>query len=179
MEEAERGDGWLAWCEERGIFVAVTQELAAAVANVLRPLAGPCVEIAAGRGELALAVEAEGVAMEATDVEPGGDHVRRMNARDALEFYRPRTVVTCFTPLDASVEAAILGCPSVENYLYIGPLVNERPGPDGLWCAPGWDYEPVAAIDRELITRLDFLADFRRGSHQRRGGSVLARRVSK
>lgn len=178
MEEAERGDGWLAWCESRGVFVAWNPPFIAALATALRRCAGEdtVLEVAAGDGTLARLLAREGVAVRATDAQCGAEP---LSCQEALANYELKTVLSCFAPLDAGIEAHVTAHPGVERYLYIGPLINDRPGPDALWSHPGWTRERLPAVDEFLISRLDFLTDFTRRTLRRRAAALLLSRADR
>ncbi len=175
MEEAERGDGWLAWCEACGVYVAWNPPFIAALAAVLRQCAGQdtVLEVAAGDGALARLLAQEGVDVRATDPQRGTE---RLSCEEALATHKPRVVLSCFAPLDGGIEACVTAHPGVERYLYIGPLINDRPGPDALWGHPRWAPERLPAVDEFLISRLDFLADFTRRTLRRRAAALLLSR---
>ncbi len=177
MEAAEQADGWLAWCRDRDIFVACSGEFVDAVAQELRHLAGIILEIGAGSGELAAALHKRDVPVLATDPIPMGPNVTKLAARDALARYRPETVLSSFLPVDAGIEADILRSPGVRHYLYIGPVIMGRVGPDALWSVPQWRAKTLPEINRALISRLDSLPDFTRRTHQRGAGAVLLERT--
>jgi hypothetical protein len=160
MEFAEAGEGWSSWCESRGVFVAVCEELIAAVSA---RLPRHSVEIAAGDGRLAASL-----GIVATDVDPASSGVLRMDARQALKTLEPSNVLTCFPPIDAGIERAILASPSVEQYIYIGPTPPAPP--------PHWTAETLHEVERVLLSRLDYLTDFTRHTHQRRAHAVLLKR---
>lgn len=177
MEQAEKGDGWLAWCREHDVYIAMTQELVTALAQLLSRFSGTVLEIGSGNGELAHRLRERGVEIIATDCSPQNKRVLSLGAREALAMYRPATVLSSFLPLDGGVETDVLRWPGVHRYLYIGPILMDRVGPEELWRAAGWKSERLAEIDRVLISRLDFLADFTRRTHQRRAGAVLLERI--
>lgn len=178
MERAERTEGWLTWCNSASLFVAANREFVAALAfaiSAAEPLK-PALEIAAGAGVLACALEAEGLNVIATDAESGGGKVRKFDAVTALDRFSPDVVLASFAPMGAGIERAMLSYPSVHSIFYIGPLIHERVGPEALWLDPAWQSESLPEVDRYLISRLDFLTDFTRATHQRRAGTVWLRR---
>jgi hypothetical protein len=158
MEQAERGEGWSYWCVSHGIFVVPCDELISALGDVLGALPGPHVEVAAGKGMLDLRIPA-------TDIAPGSPGVFEMDARTALKAFRPRTVLSCFPPVDAGIERAIFADPGVEYFLYIGPEPPEARG--------GWRSRPIEEIETVLLTRLDHLLDFTRNTHRRGAAAIL------
>jgi hypothetical protein len=177
LEEAEKDDGWLAWCRDHNLYVAYSRELLDALAQALSQFAGTILELGAGSGELALALRGRAVPVIATDVAPKNPDVIALAAHNALRTYQPSTVLSSFLPVDGRIEAEILRCASVNRYFYIGPIVMERVGPDSLWSVPGWRAESLPEIDSLLISRLDVLADFTRRTHRRGAGAVLLQRI--
>ena len=161
MEQAEAGEGWSSWCERHGIYVAICKEL---LSTLSATLARPSVEIASGDGRMAALLGIQG-----TDSNPRGDGVLRLDARQALKTLAPKSVLTCFAPVDAGIERAILAAPSVMQYLYIGPAPP---------AAPGWTAETLHDLEHVLLTRLDYLTDFTRATHHRRGYAVMLKRDS-
>lgn len=177
MEQAEQAQGWVAWCRDHDIFVACTDEFVEAVAAELRFFSGTILEIGAGSGELAAELRERAVPVIATDSAPTGASVNKLNARDALQRYRPQTVLSSFLPVDTAIEADVLRFPSVRQYLYIGPVIMGRVGPHALWNVAGWNAKPLPNVDAVLISRLDVLPDFTRRTHQRGAGAVLLERI--
>jgi hypothetical protein len=176
MEEAERGDGWLAWCEAQGVYVAWNPPLVEALAGVLRECGGNALEVGAGDGLLARRLAEQGIEVRPTDPAPAALDVERLSCEEALARYAPRVVLACFPPLDAGIEQRVTTHPGVLQFIYLGPLINDRPGPEALWSEPGWERVPLPEVDRFLISRLDYLADFTRRTHRRRAGAVLLAR---
>jgi len=177
MEEAEQAEGWLAWCRDRGIFIASANEFVDALANELRCLAGTILEIGSGVGELAAELGRRNVSVIATDPAAVAPNVIRMSAREALKLYKPATVLSSFLPVDAGVEADVLRCASVQRYLYLGPIIMGRVGPEALWNVTGWSAKRLLEVEDVLISRLDILPDFSRRTHLRGAGAVLLQRV--
>lgn len=179
MIAAEQGAGWLAECDDAGRFLAVTRELVDALADKLRQLAGdgPVLEICAGSGELARALIAAGVRVQATDaglgagrrtapapsidgpyqVPPGSRvmQVLPMTAQAALHLFRPKVVLGAFVPFDACVDEAVLACPSVRHYVVLNARIGGLLGSSALWRQPGWKAEPLDAVRRWMLTRHD------------------------
>lgn len=177
MEQAERADSWHSWCRERNVYVSCTQELVQAVSAALSCSPSTILEIGAGSGEMASELRKRSIPVMATDpAAAGGRDVIPLNARDALVIYKPATVFSSFLPVDAGIEAQILRCASVRRYLYIGPKIMGRVGPDSLWSTPGWIASPLPEVDSCLISRLDVLPDFTRRTHIRGAGAVLLER---
>ena len=177
MEAAERGDGWLAWCRDRNLYVVCSDELVDALTKVLGRFTGSILEIGAGSGELAIELRRRGVPVTATDVAPGDSRVIALKAREALDLYKPLTVISSFLPVDAAIEAEVFRSSSARQYLYIGPMIMGRVGPEALWSA-GWAAAPLPEVDAALISRLDVLPDFTRRTHQRGAGAVLLEQMS-
>jgi hypothetical protein len=177
MEDAERGESWLWWCRDHDLYVACTEELVQALAAILHCFSGTVLAIGAGSGELEFELAKRAVPIIATDpAPPPRSNALPLNARDALDFYKPQTVLSSFLPVDAGIEAQILRCTSVRRYLYIGPKIMNRVGPESLWSTPGWIASPLPEIDSCLISRLDVLPDFTRRTHIRGAGAVLLQR---
>jgi hypothetical protein len=177
MEQAELSDSWLNWCRDRGVFVACAEELVTALANALRNSPPLILEVGAGSAQLAHELQRQNVAITPADPMSTNTSVIPLDARKALSIYRPATVFSSFLPVDAGIEKEILQCPSVQRYLYIGPKIMGRTGPESLWRSSGWEAREVPEIDRCLISRLDVLPDFSRRTHQRGAGAILLQRI--
>jgi hypothetical protein len=155
---AEQGSGWLDECDEAGRFLAVSRELAEALARTLRRFAGngPVLEVCAGSGALTRALTALGVHVQATDAEPpAGSAVLCMSAQAALRRFQPAVVLGVFAPHDAGVDEAVLACPSVQHYVTVNARIGGALGSPSLWTAPGWKSEPLDDVRRWVITRHD------------------------
>lgn len=157
LAAAERGEGWFAACERAGRYLVVTRGLADALARLLSALGpGPVLEVCAGRGELAAALRERGIDLVTTDAAPPAcSAVVRFDAVEALERFQPRTVIGCFVPAGTAVDEAVLGAPSVQQYLVIGARLNGQLGTSRLWSARGWQTEPLPEVTRLLLTRHD------------------------
>lgn len=170
MIAAEQDAGWLAECDDAGRFLAVSRQLVDALADKLRQLAGdgPVLEICAGSGELARALTATGVRVQATDSQVGfgrrtgpehstdtASHVLPMSAEAALHHFRPKVVLGVFVPFDAGVDEAVLACPSVQHYVVLNARIGGLLGSSALWQRPGWRAEPLDAVGRWMLTRHD------------------------
>jgi len=175
MQAVEQLDGWLADCERRGIYIAITHEFVTALASLL-PREAAILEIGSGDGKLATAMLSAGVRVIATDPTPRAPHVLPLTAAEAVHKFSPNFVIACFPPLDAGIEADLFRTRSVDSLLYIGPEWNGRIGPDALWNQNGWTVTSMPLLDQFLISRLDYLADFTAATHQRRAGSLLLKR---
>jgi hypothetical protein len=157
LADTERSDGWLVSCDEAGCYLAINQEMVAAVASFLRGLRdkGPRLEVCAGNGELAWALCRRGVNLTATDVQPTGPSVLRASAHAALRRYRPTVVLGSFVPVDARVDEQVLACPSVRNYLVLNACIGDECGSAALWRTVGWSGRRVPQISRWMLTRHD------------------------
>jgi hypothetical protein len=183
LEAADRSDGWLAACEERQIYLALNSEFVAAVVaqvDALRKRAffPEILEIGASDGQLALALQSQGVTVIPTDSNPRAPHVFPLTAAQALRRFKPHSVLVCFPPVDAGIEAAIFDTPSVRNIIYIGPEWNGRVGTDAIWNQQGWTVTSLPQVDRFIVSRLDYLVDFTRATHRRRAGALCLERIS-
>lgn len=155
--EAERAEGWLPRCEDAGLFLAIGEELVAALAKELTSLGGgPILEVCAGRGELAGALRAQGVAVIATDAEPPeASGVVRADAAEALRRYRPAIVIGCFTPFDAGVDRVVLADAGVRHYLVLNARIGGAIGGACLWTDPRWDAVRLPGASQWMICRQD------------------------
>ena len=188
LEAADRSDGWLAACEERQIYLALNREFVAALVAKLagrgagRPaqesLSPEILELGAADGQLAIALQSHGVPVIPTDCNPRAATVLPLTAAQALRQFKPHSVLVCFPPVDAGIEAEIFSTPSVRNIIYIGPEWNGRVGTDALWNQPGWTVTSLPQVDRFIVSRLDYLVDFTRGTHRRRAGALCLERLS-
>ena len=177
LEAADRSDGWLAVCEERHVYLALNREFVAALAAVLGA-GSEVLELGASDGQLALALQIHGVRVTATDPNPRAESVLPLTAAEALRQFSPRSVMVCFPPVDAGIEAAIFDTPSVRRIVYIGPDWNGRVGTDAIWNKAGWTVSSLPQVDRFMVSRLDYLVDFTRATHRRRAGALYLERIS-
>ncbi len=183
IEAADRSDGWLAACEERHVYLALNREFVAAlVAQVdalrKRAFCPEVLELGASDGQLALALQANGIRVIATDPNPRAETVLPLTAAQALRQFKPCSVLTCFPPVDADIEKAIFDTPSVRNIIYIGPESNGRVGTDAIWNQAGWTVASLPEVDQFIVSRLDYLVDFTRTTHRRRAGALCIERMS-
>jgi hypothetical protein len=183
LEAADRSDGWLAACEERHVYLALNREFVAALVaqvDALRKRAfwAEVLELGASDGQLAIALQAHGIRVIATDPNPRAETVLPLTAAQALRQFSPRSVLVCFPPVDAGIEAAIFDTPSVRNIVYIGPEWNGRVGTDTIWNQGGWTVTPLPQVDQFIVSRLDYLVDFTRATHRRRAGALCLERIS-
>jgi hypothetical protein len=154
---AEQGDGWLSACERADRFLLLSRQLVTSLAGVLRSLGhGKVLEVCAGRGELAEALGLEGVPIVATDTQPDrGSHVIRADAAEALRRHRPALVLASFVPIDSGVDERVMRFPSVRHYVVLGARIGGLFGSAALWQSPGWTAEPLAEVNRWMLTRHD------------------------
>lgn len=167
MEAAERADGWMAACIERQVYLELNREFVTALAKALGD--AEVLEIGSADGRLADALRSCGVRVIATDSHSRGEDVLELPAREALNRFRPATVLACFPPIGAGMEAAVFATPSVRQFIYIGPEWIGRVG-------TGWSMAALPEVDRYLVSRLDYLVDFTRATHQRRAGALCLTR---
>lgn len=163
---AERGEGWLSVCEDAGRFLAPSRELIGSLADCLGSLKdGPVLEVCAGRGELAEALQAAGVRIHATDVElPDGaaGGVERISADEALRRHRPTLVLGSFVPVDSGIDRMVMSFPSVRHYVVLGARIGGLFGSATLWEEAGWTARPLDAVTPWIFTRHDVWIDRRR-----------------
>ena len=157
MAAAERRDGWLIECQQRGWYLALNRQLISALSASLRCLAdSPVLEVCAGDGRLAAALTTAGVPVIATDADPATTtRVEGISARDALLRFRPTAVVGSFVPLDAGVDQDVLRAASVQFYLVLNARIGGAFGSPALWQTPGWRAQRRDDIARWMITRHD------------------------
>ena len=157
LAAAERGDGWLSDCTEEDRFLLINRQLIASLADLVLSLdAGGVLEICAGAGELATALRCAGVPVVATDADPpAGSNVRQASAEETLKLHRPAVVLGCFVPVDAGVDEAVLGFPSVRHYVVLSARIGGLLGSDRLWQHADWTAEPLEQISRWMLTRHD------------------------
>jgi hypothetical protein len=92
----------------------------------------------------------------ATDADPPArSGVEPASADEALRRYRPTVVLGCFCPVDAPVDAAVLGFPSVRHYVVLGARIGGLFGSEGLLENADWTAEPLEEVTRWLLTRHD------------------------
>jgi hypothetical protein len=153
---AEAGDGWLAECMDRGLFLLRTSELIQSLAAFLTSLGqGGVLEVCAGNGELSQSLAGQGVAISASDVVSSGPSVVKASATEALLRYRPRIVVGSFVPIDSDVDYAVMSFPTVQHYVVLGARVGGLFGSPSLWQCDGWHGRAVNDVARWMVTRHD------------------------
>ena len=177
LAREERGEGWLAYCEARGIYQFPTREWTDALADAIREM-GPelPLELGAGCGTLGRMLRTRGISLRMTDPK-GGEDIEALGAAAALARYRPDFVLSSWLPFDAGAEEEVLRAPGVGAYLAIVQTGEGFTGGAALRGAPGWEITPLPAVDRWSISRMDFLSEVDRGEHIRRGRAYLLQRV--
>ena len=137
--------------QPKGIYCFYSRELIRELASMIGGQA--CLEIGAGDGTLSRFLAAEGVRVVATDSH-GWTHaiqypdtVERLEAKQALEKYRPRIVVCSWPPPANGFEKQVFSIGSVDMYLVIGSRYRFASG--------NWDaYETQNRFEWNLDTRL-------------------------
>lgn len=132
--------GFVPVCRARGLYHLPTAEFVAALAATLRRLPGPHIEIGAGRGVLARAVQAAGTPLIATDdgawwPDALPDDVERLDLAAALAHHRPGTALAVWPPRGANWPAAFRVAPSVGAYLLVGDGPGGMTGDAAAWAA--------------------------------------------
>jgi hypothetical protein len=157
MAEAETGEGWLVACDEADRFLAVNRELIAVLVERLNALSDQSVvEVCAGDGQLADALNTAGASVLPTDADADRNGpVRRMSAPDALARFQPRVVLGCFVPADAGVDEAVFACASVQHYLVLNARLGGSLGSPALWNDSRWRATPLEDVRRWMLTRHD------------------------
>ncbi len=175
----ERGGGWLAYCERRGVFQWPVIEWADALAGALMPLgAKRPLEVGAGGGTLGRAIRERGLPFILTDPEGAADSevmgdVERLNVEEALETHRPDLVLSCWLPFDLGAEKIIFADGGVRWYLAIVQTGPGFAGSEALWGDHGWNARRVEEADRWSVSRADYLTEVSHGDHIRHGASFL------
>jgi hypothetical protein len=155
MAEAENREGWLIECDEAERFLAISRELVAALAKRLHVCGEqPVVEVCAGSGQLADALNQAGAQVIATDVDGSGS-VKRASAPHALTQFQPRVVLGCFVPADAGIDEAVFACASVQHYVVLNARLGAVLGSPTLWNESRWRATPLQDVRRWMVTRHD------------------------
>lgn len=153
--------GFVAICRARGIYHLPTVEFVTGLAHALKRLPEPCVEIGAGRGDLARALRAAGLPITATDdgvwwPEPLPDDVARCTVEAALERYRPATALCVWPPHRTNWPALFRAAPSVQAYLLVGDGPHGMTGDAASWAgAPRWRRRALPRLAALGRCRLD------------------------
>ena len=167
MAAAEQKEGWLAACEQQGVYLVLTRRMVAELAGALKELSnGTVLEVCAGAGRLASALSSCGLEMVATDVSPQGPEVLPLSAREALLRFRPAVMLGSFVPFDAGVDEEILNSSSAKHYVVLNARIGGRLGSPALWNHPEWTCERLPSIERPMICRHDVWLDCERGVKQ-------------
>ena len=153
--------GFVAVCRARGIYHLPTVEFVTGLAHLLHRSPEPCVEIGAGRGDLARALRAAGLPITATDdgawwSESLPDDVERCAVEAALERYRPATVLCVWPPRRTNWPALFRAAPFVHAYLLVGDGPYGMTGNAASWSgAPGWRRHALTRLAALGRCRLD------------------------
>lgn len=153
--------GFVAVCRVWGIYHLPTVEFVTALARMLKRLPGPCLEVGAGRGDLARALRAAGVPIAATDdgtwwPDPLPGDVERCAVAAALEQYRPGTVLCVWPPRGTDWPALFRATPSVRGYLLVGDGPCGMTGNAASWSgAAGWRRRALPRLAALGRCRLD------------------------
>lgn len=184
LAKEERGGGWLAYCERRGVYQWPVAEWVDALAGTLLPLgAKRPLEVGAGGGALGRALRERGLPFiltdpaGAVDSEVMGD-VERLSAADALEAHRPDLVLSCWLPFDLGAEKIIFAHPGVRWYLAVVQTGPGFAGSEALWTDHGWTSRRLEEADRWSVSRTDYLTEVDRGEHIRHGAAFLFTRIN-
>ena len=180
LAREEQGDGWLAYCEGRGVFQWPVTEWADALAGALIPLgAKRPLEVGAGCGSLGRALRERGLPFILTDPQGAtgseealGD-VERLSVEEALETHRPDLVLSCWLPFDLGAEKIIFSDGGVRWYLAIVQAGPGFAGSEALWRDHGWTARRMEEADRWSVSRADYLTEVDRGAHIRHGAAFL------
>ena len=173
----ERGDGWLAYCEQQGVYQWPVAEWAGALAGALLPLgAKRPLEVGAGDGALGRALREHGLPIVLTDP-AGKDDIERLGVADALEAHQPDLVLSCWLPFDLGAEKIIFARPGVRWYLAVVQTGPGFAGSEALWADHGWTSRRLVEADRWSVSRTDYLTGVDRGEHIRHGAAFLFERT--
>lgn len=149
----------MARCLESGRYLALSAPFVGALARVLRSLGdAPVLEICAGEGALARALEMYDVSIRPTDASPPASaaaSVERLTAHEALALHRPRVVLGSFVPWDAGVDRCVLSDANVRHYVVLGARLGGTLGSGCLWTVDGWTRTPLAEVTRWMVSRHD------------------------
>jgi hypothetical protein len=164
MRSAERADGWLLRCHERGAYLVRCREFVRALALLLGDTAtGPILEVCAGDGGLARDLSRFGARVIATDIAaPPGGGVIRSDARDAIRRYAPASVLGSFVPIDLDLHGSISADSRVESVIALDATLAGDMG--SRWANPvrGWRASRLPQLERWMVTRHDVWLDDQR-----------------
>ncbi len=144
LADAGARAGFVPVCRARGYFHLPTVEFVAALAEVLRRLPGPYLEVGAGQGALARAVRAAGVPLIAADdgawwPDNLPPDVAHEDISAALPRIAPGTVLAVWPPRETDWPALFRAMPSVCTYLVVGDGTGGMTGDTATWAeAAGW-----------------------------------------
>lgn len=156
----------LTWGRLNFVHQFLTQEYVDALAAYIAAARfEPVVEVGAGRGDLARALAARGVAVRASDDGswldgrlhwpvslPAG--VQHQDYVAALQSARPALVICAWMPGGEDWTPAFRACPSVQAYLLLGEARGGATGTPGSFDPPPpWSGANVDAISRWSVTR--------------------------
>ena len=168
---------WLEYCDARGIFHYPTTEYVTGLAEAIGALgAGRMIEVAAGKGRLARALQALGIGVVPTDPEASEAGVEVLDAGEALAKYQPELVVGSWVPIDSAIDGAVMNFPSVRWYVYLGHEHNGVVGHEALWRAEGWEWRRLKALDEKNLGRNDVCLGFEEKRILQHGWTVLFER---
>ncbi len=152
--ESEQHAGWMASCVDAEVYLVCCRQLVDALQLRLSSAPCPLVEVCSGCVRLAVALRDCGVGIVATDIVPqSGKGVRVLSAQKAIDYYKPRTVLACFRPIDAGVDEAVMSSSSVTDYFVLQSRHNG--GQFHRFSDRGWHIEHVDDVAHWMITRDD------------------------
>lgn len=134
----------------------------AALVRELRALVGDrtCVEVGAGDGTLSRFLNAAGVPVRATDSYGWSAfidypaEVEKLDARAALDRYRPAVVLSSWPDPDNGWEEAVFADRNVETYIVLGSAVPGVTGNPGTYAAQkGFAVTPRPDLARLILPR--------------------------
>jgi hypothetical protein len=135
--------------QPKGIYCFYSRELIRELASMIG--GRPCLEIGAGDGTLSRFLAAAGVRTTATDnyswthAIQYPDAVERMDAKQALDKYRPRVVICSWPPPNNSFEKQVFSTSSIELYIVIGSRYRFASGNWDAYAAQSqfeWNLDP-------------------------------------
>lgn len=124
-------DEWVSFCRKYTIYLVETLELVLGLSLILKSAPKPIVEVCAGRGKLAYWLRKYGVPVIATDDYSWGlklprKNVIRMSIDEALEKFKPRTVLGSWIPSNFELGLKILQFPTVKLFIDISSGVGSH-----------------------------------------------------
>jgi hypothetical protein len=142
--------------QPRGIYCFYTRELIREISQLVGDR--PCLEIAAGDGTLTAFLREKGVNVRATDSHawthtteyPGS--VERLDAEQALEKYRPQSVLCSWPPPGNSFERRVFTTKSVDLYIVIGSRYRFASGNwESYEAQRDFDWQTNAQLSRYVL----------------------------